>query len=70
MKEFGEQIKECRKSLSITQRELAILVGVGVNSISKIERGDANISLRVILRILNKLGLKMEIIINSNRLSL
>ena len=68
MKELGEQIKERRKSLSITQRELAALAGVGINTLTKIERGEANPSLTVILRILNTLGLKIDIKINSNKL--
>jgi Predicted transcriptional regulators len=67
MEEFGEKIKERRKSLSITQRELASLAGVGINTLTKIERGEANPSLKVIFSILATLGLKMDISINSNK---
>ena len=55
MEELGSIIKERRKSLSITQRELAALAGVGINTLTKIERGEANPSLKVIFNILNTL---------------
>ncbi|HBK31550.1 MAG TPA: transcriptional regulator, partial [Porphyromonadaceae bacterium] len=58
MEEFGNIIKERRKALSITQRELAALAGVGINTLTKIERGEANPSLKVVMRILDTLGLE------------
>lgn len=68
MKELGNTIKERRKALSITQRELAALAGVGINTLTKIERGEANPSLKVIMNILNTLGLEIDIKIKSNKL--
>ena len=68
MKEFGSIIKERRKSLSITQRELATLSGVSINTLTKIERGEANPSLKVITNILDTLGLQMDIKIKSKNL--
>ena len=70
MKELGSIIKERRKSLSITQRELAALAGVGINTLTKIERGEANPSMKVILilSILNTLGLGIDIKIKSDKL--
>jgi len=65
MEEFGNIIKERRKALSITQRELAALAGVGINTLTKIERGEANPSLKVVMRILDTLGLEMDIKIRS-----
>lgn len=65
MKELGTIIKERRKALSITQRELAALAGIGINTLTKIERGEANPSLKVIVRILDTLGLEMDIKIRS-----
>lgn len=61
MNEFGKVIKERRLSLSITQRELAALAGIGINTLTKIERGEANPSLAVIDTIFNTLGLEVEI---------
>ena len=37
MNEVGKVIKERRLSLSITQRELAALAGIGINTLTKIE---------------------------------
>ncbi len=61
MKNIGNIIKERRKTLSITQRELAALAGIGINTLTKIERGEANPSLKVIMSILNTLGLEIDI---------
>jgi transcriptional regulator with XRE-family HTH domain len=61
MKAIGEAIKERRGVLSVTQRELAEIAGVGINTLTKIERGEANPSLKTLQSILNALGLEMKI---------
>ena len=61
MENLGNIIKERRKALSITQRELAVLSGVGINTLTKIERGEANPSLQVVTNILDTLGLEIYI---------
>ena len=61
MNEVGKVIKERRLTLTITQRELAALAGIGINTLTKIERGEANPSLAVIDKIFNTLGLEVEI---------
>lgn len=68
MKELGTIIKERRKALSITQRELAALAGIGINTLTKIERGEANPSLKAVISILDTLGLKMDIKIKTPQL--
>ena len=68
MERFGNIIKERRKELSITQRELAALAGIGINTLTKIERGEANPSLKIVLRVLDTLGLEMNIQIKSMNL--
>ncbi len=65
---IGNTIKERRKMLSITQRELAEIAGVGINTLTKIERGEANPSLEVLNRILDALGLEIEIKIKNTNL--
>ena len=67
MENLGNIIKERRKTLSITQRELAALSEVGINTLTKIERGEANPSLKVIMNILNTLGLEMDIKIKNGK---
>ena len=68
MENLGNIIKERRKALSITQRELAVLSGVGINTLTKIERGEANPSLQVVSNILNTLGLEMDIKLKTSKL--
>ncbi|WP_291528843.1 helix-turn-helix domain-containing protein [Bacteroides sp. UBA939] len=68
MENVGNIIKERRKALSITQRELAALAGVGINTLTKIERGEANPSLKVMMNILHTLGLEIDVKIKSNNL--
>ena len=68
MENLGTIIKERRKALAITQREFAALAGIGINTLTKIERGEANPSLRVVSSVLDTLGLEMDIKIKSNKL--
>ncbi len=60
---IGKQIKERRTTLGITQQDLSELAGISPNTLYKIERGQANPSLRVLIKIAEVLGmeLKMEI---------
>lgn len=60
-KEIGAIIKDRRKSLNVTQREFALLAGVGLNTLVNIERGSGNPSLATLLQILDTLGLKISI---------
>lgn len=61
MEKIGIIIKERRKELGINQQELADLAGVGINSLVAIERGKGNPSLKTLLRILEVLGLEMNL---------
>lgn len=66
---IGKAIKERRKMLKITQRTLAELAGVGINTLTKIERNEGNPSLDVLERILDTLGLELWVgIKNSDKL--
>ena len=56
MDKVGNAIKERRKILKITQRTLAELAGVGINTLTKIERGEGNLE-----KILDTLGLELQI---------
>ena len=48
MDKVGNAIKERRKILKITQRTLAELAGVGINTLTKIERGEGNPTIEVL----------------------
>ena len=53
---IGASIKEARKSMNLTQKELGDRVGVQTAQISKIESG-RNLTISTIVRVLNALGL-------------
>jgi len=61
IEEIGKQIKERRDSLRITQVDLADMANISPNTLYKIERGQANPSLDILLKIANVIG--MEIIL-------
>lgn len=61
VKEIGEQIKERRKLLGLTQPDLAELADVSVNTLYKLERGQNNPTLDILERILKVLGLEIHL---------
>ena len=63
IEEIGKQIKERRDSLRITQVDLAEMAEISPNTLYKIERGQTNPSLDVLLKITNVLGLEIKLII-------
>ncbi|MFQ8805378.1 MAG: helix-turn-helix domain-containing protein [Alistipes indistinctus] len=63
---IGQAIKERRRMLKITQRTLAELSGVGINTLTRIERGEANPTLAVLGKILDTLGLRLTVEIKNN----
>lgn len=60
-KELGKLIKKRRKSLKIDQQTLALLAGVGLNTVVAVERGDGNPKISTILSILDTMGLQINI---------
>lgn len=58
---IGEIIKTRRKKLNINQPTLAMLAGVGLNTLVAIERGNGNPKIETILSILDTLGLTIDI---------
>lgn len=65
---IGNKIKERRKFLRITQEELADIAGIGINTLAKIERDEGNPTLGVVDKVLDALGLDMDVIIKSSKL--
>ncbi len=55
----GKSIKERRKILRVTQPQLAELAGVSINTLYKIERGQANPTLATLTKIANVLGMEL-----------
>jgi transcriptional regulator with XRE-family HTH domain len=60
-KALGKTIKERRNTLGITQKHLAELAEVSVNSIIKIENGQMNPSIEIIDRIAEILGMELTL---------
>ena len=67
MKAIGKDIKTRRKMLNITQRTLAELAGVSINTLTKIERGEANPSYEVLEKILDTIGLEIKVVVKGNK---
>lgn len=61
VRNVGTAIKKRRKALKITQPHLAELAGISVNSLYKIERGQANPTLDLIEKIADVLGLEIKL---------
>jgi y4mF family transcriptional regulator len=56
-KQLGIQLKDRRKALGITQPHLAELADISVNTLYKIERGQANPTLEILQKLTDVLGL-------------
>jgi len=61
IKEFGNLLKDRRKSLGINQSDLAEIAGISINTLYKIERGQTNATLEVLEKILDVLGLELKL---------
>ncbi|EMY82316.1 antitoxin transcriptional regulator of toxin/antitoxin module HipB-like protein [Psychroflexus gondwanensis ACAM 44] len=62
----GKSIKERRKTLRVTQPQVAELADISVNTLYKIERGQANPTLETLTKIADVLG--MEVILQVKNL--
>ncbi len=65
MEKIGEIIKKRRKLLKITQNDLSEISGVSLRSLKDIETGKGNPTIFQLLKILNSLGLKLNITANN-----
>jgi transcriptional regulator with XRE-family HTH domain len=63
LKQFGTEIKTVRKSKKITQLQLSFLCDVDIRTIQRIEKGEFNPSLRVLMRIANALEMSLSSLI-------
>lgn len=58
---LGKTIKERRKTLDITQLQLAELAGISVNTLYKLERGQSNPTIEVLVKIAEVLGMELKL---------
>ena len=59
--EIGAIIKARRIKEGVSLEDLAALTGVGINTLSRLERGVGNTRLNVLLTITNALGLRLTV---------
>lgn len=60
-KEIGALIKARRMKERVSLEDLAALTGVGINTLSRLERGVGNTRLNVLLTVTNALGLHLTV---------
>ena len=58
---MGNVIKTRRKALKIDQQTLALLAGVGLNTVVAVERGEGNPKISTILSLLDTMGLQIKV---------
>ena len=59
--EFGQIIRERRKYLNITQKDLSEIVGIGLRSLINTENGHGNPTFDQLQKIAEALGLELSI---------
>lgn len=58
---MGRDIRRRRESLGVTLQQLADLTGIGINTLSRLERGSSGVTLKTLLLVLQTLGLRLRI---------
>ena len=58
---IGEVVKKTRKSMGVTQKELALTSGTGLRFIIELERGKPTCELEKVLTVLQTLGIRIEL---------
>ncbi len=58
---IGELIRKTRKSLSLTQKDLALTSGTGLRFIIDLEKGKPTCQLAKALTVLNTLGIQLNL---------
>jgi len=61
-RDIGNVIRAKRKADNLTQADAAALCGIGTRFLGELERGKATAQIGKVLRILNGLGLTLQII--------
>lgn len=59
MGDIGEIIKERRKEFGITQNDLAKLSEININTLTQIERGEGNPTVRTLEKVLRIIGMEL-----------
>ena len=60
--QVGEIVRERRKQLQVTQRDLAMVGGTGLRFIVDLEKGKPTCQLGKVIQVTRALGLRLELI--------
>ena len=63
---IGQAIKNRRKELNITQPHLSELAQISVNTLYKLERGQGNPSLDILIKLSDVLGMELKLEVKKN----
>jgi transcriptional regulator with XRE-family HTH domain len=61
LQRIGQQIQQRRKSLGLTQTELAMLCDLSINGISNIEQGKTDVRWSTLMKIGEILGFQIQL---------
>jgi y4mF family transcriptional regulator len=59
--QIGQLVKKARKTLGVTQKDLALTSGTGLRFIVELEQGKATCQVGKVLTVLNTLGITMQL---------
>ena len=59
--EIIQALIEARRASGMTQKELSQLTGIAQGDISKLEKGNANPSLRTLIRLAEGMGMQLKV---------
>jgi HTH-type transcriptional regulator/antitoxin HipB len=60
--QIGEFVRNARKSLNVTQKNLAMTSGTGLRFIIDLEKGKSTCQIGKVLTVLHTLGIKMTLV--------
>jgi HTH-type transcriptional regulator/antitoxin HipB len=60
-KQIGQLVKKARKTLGVTQKDLALTSGTGLRFIIELEQGKATCQIGKVLTVLHTLGIAMQL---------
>ena len=59
--EIGQLIRECRKQLGVTQKDLALTSGTGLRFVIDLEKGKETCQIGKVLTVLQTLGIRIAL---------
>jgi y4mF family transcriptional regulator len=61
VEEIGKQVREARKALKVTQKDLALTSGTGLRFIIELEKGKETCQIGKVLTVLQTLGIHLQL---------